>query len=212
MTLGPAYLACVAVLVPAALASAQGTSREDRVPPRSTFLDFPLRLDGWAGMPLVMEEIYRNTLRFDDYLLADYRRASDMPVNLYLAYYRSQKAGQSAHSPRTCIPGGGWEIVSVTDLTLAGSPPVVVNRVQIHKEDQRQLVLYWFQERGRILASEFAVKWYLLWDAVTRHRSDGALVRLTTAIDPGESEAAAEARLVAFADTVRPLLTEYIPE
>jgi exosortase D (VPLPA-CTERM-specific) len=212
LTPGAAYLACMAVLIPAALASGQGVSPEERIPPRSSFVDFPLRLDGWTGMPLVMEQVYRETLRFDDYLLADYRRSSDMPVNLYLAYYRSQKAGQSAHSPRTCIPGGGWEIVSVADLTLAGSPPIIVNRVQIHKDDQKQLVLYWFQERGRILASEYAVKWYLLWDAVTRHRSDGALVRLTTAIDPGETDAVAEARLVAFAETIRPFLSKYVPD
>jgi len=135
-------------------------------------------------------------------------------VNLYVAYYDSQKAGRSAHSPGTCIPGGGWEITSMREMAIDPQPseePLTVNRAIIQKGDQKQLVFYWFQQRGRLLTNEYLVKFYLLWDAVTRNRTDGALVRLMAAVTPQEDEAAAEHRLVSFAGAVRPLLTDYIP-
>src|SRR5262245_58851991 len=89
--------------------------RQDVAPPRQTFLDFPMQIAEWRGAPRTMERMYVDTLRFDDYLLADYQAPTAGPVNLYVAYYRSQKSGQSAHSPRTCLPGGGWEMTSFTD-------------------------------------------------------------------------------------------------
>jgi exosortase D (VPLPA-CTERM-specific) len=210
--LAPAFIVAVALLLPATVVSARGVAGEEAHPARRAFLDFPMRLRDWAGTPLVMEQAYMDTLKFDDYLLADYRRDGDIPVNLYVAYYRSQKKGRSAHSPRTCIPGGGWEITSIEDRALGGAGPITVNRVAIQKDDQRQIVLYWFQQRGRIVANEYLVKWYLLWDAVTKQRTDGALVRLTTALGPGEAEAAGERRLVAFAEALRPLLGTYVPD
>jgi len=210
--LAPAFVVSVAFLVPAALASAQGVAHVEAPPARQPFLDFPMRVQDWVGLPLVMEQTYLDTLKFDDYLLADYRRDGQPSVNLYVAYYRSQKKGQSAHSPRTCIPGGGWEITSHEGLELDDVRPLTVNRVAIQKDDQKQIVLYWFQQRGRILANEYLVKWYLLWDAVTRQRTDGALVRLTTAVGPGEQEAAGERRLVAFSRSVHPLLPRYVPD
>lgn len=209
--LTPALLASLLLLLPAAAAAAQMGAREEAPPARREFLDFPMQLGGWEGRPLLMEKAYADVLRFDDYLLADYRLTQESPVNLYVAYYRSQKKSQSAHSPRTCIPGGGWEITSIEDLDVAG-PAFTVNRVSIQKGDQKQIVLYWFQQRGRILANEYLVKWLLFWDALTRRRTDGALVRLTAAVGPGESERSAEQRLVAFARTIRPLLSSYVPD
>jgi len=211
----PSYLFSVALLIPALLVSAQLPHRGETVPARQPFVDFPMRVGGWAGTTSVMEPEYVDALRFDDYLLADYRAAAGSPVNLYVAYYGSQKAGRSAHSPATCIPGGGWEIASMRQMTIdpqAAGGPLTVNRVVIQKGDQKELVFYWFQQRGRLLANEYLVKLYLLWDAMTRNRTDGALVRLVAAVTPQEGEAAAERRLVSFAGAVRPLLTKYIPE
>lgn len=210
------YLFSVALLVPVLFVSMQMHAREEVVPSRESFADFPMQVAAWGGKPLVMEETYRETLRFDDYLLADYRSPEQLPINLYVAYYGSQKKGQSAHSPRTCIPGGGWEITSLQTVQIDGAraavPPLWVNRVLIQKGDQKQLVYYWFQQRGRLLTNEYLVKFYLLWDAVTLNRTDGALVRLTAAISSGESESSVDDRLVDFAKTVRPLLGRYIPD
>ncbi|MDC4206053.1 MAG: VPLPA-CTERM-specific exosortase XrtD [Candidatus Manganitrophus sp.] len=210
------YLFSVALLVPVLFVSMQINAREEIVPSRESFTEFPMQVAAWSGKPLVMEEAYRNALRFDDYLLADYQSPERAPINLYVAYYGSQKKGQSAHSPRTCIPGGGWEITSLRTIRIdaegAAIPPLWANRVLIQKGDQKQLVYYWFQQRGRILTNEYLVKFYLLWDAVTLNRTDGALVRLTAAISPGESESSVDDRLVGFARTVRPHLGRYIPD
>lgn len=210
------YLFSVALLVPVLIVSMQINAREEIVPSRESFTEFPMQVATWSGKPLVMEEAYRDALRFDDYLLADYQSPERVPINLYVAYYGSQKKGQSAHSPRTCIPGGGWEITSLRTIRIGGegaaTPPLWANRVLIQKGDQKQLVYYWFQQRGRILTNEYLVKFYLLWDAVTLNRTDGALVRLTAAISPGESESSVDDRLVGFARTVRPHLGRYIPD
>jgi exosortase D (VPLPA-CTERM-specific) len=210
------YLFSVALLVPVLFVSMQINAREEIVPSRESFTEFPMQVAAWTGKPLVMEEAYRDALRFDDYLLADYQSPERAPINLYVAYYGSQKKGQSAHSPRTCIPGGGWEITSLRTIRIDGEgaaiPPLWANRVLIQKGDQKQLVYYWFQQRGRILTNEYLVKFYLLWDAVTLNRTDGALVRLTAAISPGESESSVDDRLVGFARTVRPHLGRYIPD
>jgi len=114
------------------------------------------------------------------------------------------------HSPRACIPGGGWHIDSSGLQTLAGNGQRM-NRLIIVNGEQRQLVYYWFDQRGRSLTSEFAVKWYLFWDAVTRHRSDGAMVRLITAIGATEPVASADARLESFATEIVERLPAYIP-
>lgn len=214
-TFSSSYLFGVGLLIPALLVTTQLTRLEEVPPPRQSFIDFPMQVGAWEGKTAIMEKEYVEVLRFDDYLLADYRAATGAPVNLYVAYYNSQKAGRSAHSPSTCIPGGGWEITSMRQMAI--DPPgsavaLTVNRTVIQRGDQKQLVFYWFQQRGRLLTNEYLVKFYLLWDALTMNRTDGALVRLTSAVRPGEDEAAAERRLVSFAKTVRPLLAAYIPQ
>lgn len=209
-------VAAIALVLGMGLLSTQIVAREDLSPPRRAFADFPLRVGAWTGSSYAMEKAYRDVLKFDDYLLADYRPEGGAPVNFYLAYYRSQRKGESVHSPRTCLPGGGWEIVSLEAerLPLGGARPASfpVNRALIQKGQQKQVVYYWFQQRGRVLADEYLVKWYLFWDALTRQRTDGALVRIMAMVQPGEDEAGAEARLAAFTRLVVPELARYIPE
>lgn len=214
--MAPTYLFSLGLLVPVLFASLQIETRKEFSPPRHSFNDFPMQVAAWDGKTSAMEPEYREALRFDDYLLADYRNSAGAALNFYVAYYDSQKKGQSAHSPRTCIPGGGWEITSLRTMEIAGAgstgAPLTVNRALIQKGDQKQVVFYWFQQRGRILANEYLVKFYLFWDALTRHRTDGALVRLTAPILPGKSEESADQSLISFAKSVRPLLTAYVPE
>jgi exosortase D (VPLPA-CTERM-specific) len=206
----------VAVLVPFAMLSSMIGDRTEIPPSRPAFMDFSMHIGTWRGTPLTMEPQYIAALKFDDYLLADYAQANENPVSLYVAYYRSQKKGQSAHSPQSCIPGGGWEILSHRPMDLAsGTEPKAmhrVNRVFIQKDHEKQLVLYWFKQRHRLLTNEYLVKLYLAWDALTRDRTDGALIRLATVVEPGETEAGAERRLVALALQVEPELTRYIPD
>ena len=211
-----AYLCSLLLLVPFLVASTQISAREEIVPARASFLDFPMEVGIWKGQAYPMEQAFIDTLRFDDYLLADYQQGTDPPINLYLAYYQSQKKGQSVHSPRTCIPGGGWEIESLETIRLDGmkgaNPSLWVNRVMIHKGAQRQLVYYWFQQRGRIMTNEYLVKWFLLWDSLTHNRTDGALVRVTVPIASVEDIEASEGTLQAFVKSVGPVLPDYIPD
>ena len=163
-----------------------------------------------------MEQIYIDTLKFDDYVIADYKDKDGRLVNFYVAYYGSQSKGESAHSPRSCIPGGGWQIkslgqVDLADVTVNGAP-LTVNRVVIRKGDIAQVVYYWFQGRNRIITNEYLVKWFLFWDSLTRSRTDGALVRLTAFVEPGADITETDGLLESFARDVSGLLPDYIPE
>ena len=197
-----------------ALMLAFAPSREQTHPPRSTFAEFPLQLPGgWQGRTQALPPDIVAWLATDDYLLADFVRPQAPGVNLYSAYYASQSGGGSAHSPRTCIPGDGWAISSLAEASVpVGRGTLVVNRAIIERQGQRQLVYYWFDERGRNLTDELKVKWYILRDGIVRNRSDGALVRLVTPILASEGEAGADRRLADFLGVVQPQLSAFLPQ
>lgn len=184
--------------------------RVEEIPQRAGFESFPLTLEDWRGRDDRLDSIVLDELKLDDYLIADYRNAEGDAVNFYVAYYASQRSGAAAHSPRSCLPGGGWRIESHTQIALPDGTRT--NRFVIRKGDYRQLVYYWFKQRDRIITNEFAVKWYLLWDALTRNRTDGALVRLTTLLQPGEDAELGDQRLRAFAALAVPMLTQHVPD
>jgi exosortase D (VPLPA-CTERM-specific) len=186
-------------------------------PERSWFSAFPLELGAWRGHREALENDVLSTLMLDDYILADYVSAGEPPVNFYVAYYASQRSNASAHSPSSCLPGGGWRISEFAPREVplpasAGRASVKVNRAIIQQGDQRQLVYYWFKERSRNITSEYVVKWYLLLDSLRQHRSDGALVRLVTPLTDGEDIKQADARLMQFSGYVAPLLTQFVPD
>lgn len=185
------------------------------VPGRANFVEFPMRVAAWMGRRSSLEGIYLDQLKLDDYLLADYVDDGGRQVNLYMSYYNSQRKGDAVHSPRACLPGGGWELREfdqreIPNVRINGQH-LRVNRTLIELGNQRQLVYYWFQQRGRVVTSEFAVKWYLFWDAVTRHRTDGALVRVITAVPLGSDESEADRRLSEFVSSIVADLPRYIP-
>ncbi len=186
--------------------------RTELRPARLGFAEFPLRLGDWQGVRSPLDPVYREQLKLDDYLLVDYHGAADDPVNVWIAYYDSQRKGQSTHSPRTCLPGGGWEFTSLEtrSLKIPGGTLPVNRGVIVHGAD-RQLMYYWFQQRGRVITDEYLVKWYIFWDALTRNRSDGALVRLLTPLPPGVSEADGDRELSRFAATLSAQLPRYVP-
>ncbi|MBU1191575.1 MAG: VPLPA-CTERM-specific exosortase XrtD [Gammaproteobacteria bacterium] len=184
--------------------------RPEQIPERLEFVSFPASFGEWRGRNDTLDSIVLDALNLDDYILADYRNADGKAVNFYVAYYGSQRSGASAHSPRSCLPGGGWRIESSTQVALDNG--LQVNRFIIRMGENRQLVYYWFKQRDRIITSEFAVKWYLLWDALARNRTDGALVRLTTVLQPGENAEAGDARLRALAHEIAEPLSQYVPD
>ena len=176
-----------------------------------TFANYPLQLGGWNGQQNTIEQKILDELKLNDYIIADYQNDNKENVNLYMAYYESQRSGAAAHSPKSCIPGGGWRIKSHTIIDIEDINKKV-NRLLIRKGDYGQLVYYWFDQRGRNITNEYLVKWYLFWDSLTVGRTDGSLIRLTTTIKPGEDVANADKRIVGFSRLVDPTLSDYIPD
>jgi exosortase D (VPLPA-CTERM-specific) len=208
-------LVCIGLLAVMTSMSFYVAGRDNAPPPRQAFVEFPMQLAGRQGEPMAMERQYVDVLRFDDYLLANYQGPGG-PINVYAAYYRSQEKGRATHSPKTCIPGGGWEITSLDEVAVPGHDVAEsgfrANRVMIQKGEQKQVVLYWFKQRHRVVTSEYLVKFFLLVDALTMKRTDGALIRLVAAVQPGESEGAADQRVLQMAAAVQPLLPAYVPD
>jgi exosortase D (VPLPA-CTERM-specific) len=208
------YASAVVLLVVAG-ASLSLPERAESIPRRTAFADYPSTLGPWAGRRETMESVYLNALMLDDYYLADFVRGAEPPINFYVAWYDSQRAGRSAHSPRSCLPAGGWQIQSLTQRVLpdirSGREPLRVNRVLIQLGSTRELVYYWFQQRGRVITNEYAAKWYLFRDALTRNRTDGALVRLVVALPPNGTASAADQQLAQFAAAVAGTLPAYVP-
>jgi exosortase D (VPLPA-CTERM-specific) len=209
-----ALVGAASVLAVAAALSYAMPQRVELTPARKWFVDFPLALGAWHGRQGRIEDVYLDALKLDDYLMADFVSGTGS-VNLYAAYYASQRQGDSIHSPRSCIPGGGWRITQMSQVDVPGSTAgnaLRVNRAVIELGTQRQLVYYWFKQRDRELTNEYAVKWYIFVDALARQRTDGALVRLITALQPGEDIALADRRLGEFANTARAELGAFLPD
>ncbi|MEW8150697.1 MAG: VPLPA-CTERM-specific exosortase XrtD [Candidatus Thiodiazotropha endolucinida] len=212
----PVHYAILASVVLIAVSSLYVQSQQAILPERQDFSGFPMQIDNWRGNENRLEDIYLKSLKLDDYLIGNYADSMGSVVNFYIAYYASQQAGSAAHSPRSCIPGGGWEIEQVTQVDLAdiqvNGEALNVNRLVIKRGEYKQLVYYWFQQRGRVMTNEWLVKWYLFLDGLTKRRTDGALVRLTTSIGAGEEWTDGDKRLADFSGKVVPLLDQYIPD
>lgn len=210
------FTACILLLLTVPLSFYVG-DRTELKPARQRFATFPLHINDWKGTEVAMGQNFIEALKFDDYIIGNYFKMGDrLPVNFYVAYYASQRKGVSAHSPKSCIPGDGWQIGQFTQRSLPAiithsGEPLTVNRAVISKGKQRQLVYYWFQQRGRIITNEYRVKWFLFWDALTRQRTDGALVRLVIALPDGAQEAAGDEELEDFLSAAFPKLANYVP-
>jgi len=207
--------AVVLVLVAAAfgvLMPSQATAQT--APARVDFGAFPARIDDWQGQRDSLQAVYLDSLQLDDYVLIDYHTPGRPPVNFYSAYYGTQDANRHVHSPRDCIPGGGWEVQRIEQrmfpkVGAAGAFPI--NRAVIQLGASRQVVYFWYQERGRHLTNDYVAKWYLFWDALTEHRTDGALIRFVAPVPKGGDESQADAALMTLAGRIVPTLGRYIP-
>ncbi len=204
----------IMIFLAANLTFAKGVEFRESVPMIRPFAGFPLDLGPWTGERQPMEPSIVDELDFTDYVMADYKAPDGRMINFYVAYYESQRKGESIHSPASCLRGGGWEFEQAGPETmmLNDGTTMTVKRAVIQKDSIKQLAFYWFPARGRIMTHEFQMKAYNFWDALTRHRTDGALVRVITLIYPDESEAAAEERMRAFISAVNPVLREYLPQ
>ena len=212
----PLAVALLALLA-GATASSTLAGREEIIPARAPLGGFPLSVGDWRGQEREIGAAELDILKATDYAMIDYGNvASSAPINLYVAYYESQRKGTSAHSPRACLPGSGWVFdefgqASIPDIKPDGGA-LPVNRVLVSMGEQRLLVYYWFMQRGRTVTNEYMVKWYIFWDSIAKRRTDGAMVRLVAPIADVADVPLAEERLRAFLKKVYPSLYYYIPQ
>lgn len=213
--LNASLILSLAIVTLTSLAAHRFEQRVESIPERKSFVHFPMQINQWRGSSYKLERNVLDKLKLDDYISANYQQQGEhLPVNFYVAYYQSQRKGASPHSPRVCIPGGGWEIseISRQTTTLPSSGKTLpFNRAIIKKGSSKQLVYYWFQQRGRSISNEYLMKWFLFKDALVSNRTDGALVRLVTPLAAHEDTITADRRLLAFADDSAALLDNYIP-
>ena len=190
----------------------QARSGSEIMAPRVQLSSFPHELNGWTGTDVQLDKEVLDILGPGDFLVRDYHDARQS-VALFIAYFPSQRAGDTIHSPKNCLPGAGWSPVHAdrVEVNVPGRAPFPANRYLIAKGEDRQLVLYWYLAHDRVVASEYASKFYLVADSIRMHRSDGSLVRVSTPLARGESVESAQSRLLLFAGNIVPLMNTYVP-
>ena len=213
-------------LVAAALMTLATTATFILVPPparvevvRDSFTLFPREIGAWTGTTQELDAATAAVLGASDYVNTTYSSPDEATyVNFFSAWYVKQTEGAGIHSPKVCLPVGGWEVFSI-DPTQVSMPGTVygdfmVNRAVIQKGLSRQLVYYWFEQRGRRMTNDFAAKITVIYDSLTIGRTDGAMVRFVTPIDGDtpEAEAAADARMQRLMAELLPGLPRFIPE
>jgi EpsI family protein len=186
-------------------------SHGEPVIPHQPLRDLPYTMENWKGQEQPIPEQIVQAVGVSDYTNRVYFQPTEPPVQLYIGYYASQRTGETMHSPKNCLPGAGWEPISAgyAAIPLTTARQIVVNDYIIQKDLNKEMVLYWYQGRGRVIASEYAGKFWTVTDAISRNRTDGALVRLITPVNDGEAKA--RMRLISFAQSLFPNLDAIIP-
>jgi len=175
----------------------------------------PHRFGSWKGTDMALADDVRGVLGDGDFLSRIYQDDTNASpsVDLFIAYFPSQRFGDTIHSPKNCLPGSGWVPLESgrVELSFSGRAPFLVNRYVVAKGEDRQLVIYWYFAHDRSVASEYWAKYYLLADSVRLNRSDGSLIRFVTPLRSGEAVDSAQQRLVFLAENIMPLINLYVP-
>jgi EpsI family protein len=210
----PVRLAVSAGLLLAALLVVQFRSPGEAIQMGKPFSTFPTTLGAWKGQEeAILEPDVLSMLKMSDYLMRRYTDDGGRPVWLYIGYWQSQRKGGDIHSPKNCLPGGGWEPIEASRLSIripGRDAPISVNRYLIQKDNQMQITVYWFQTQGKVVPGELGAKIELVRNAILRNRTDGALVRLSSPVQGGVEQTTE--RLVAYVQALYPVLHEYLPD
>jgi EpsI family protein len=190
-------------------------ARGQEMPPsREPLSSFPQSLGTRTGTDYAIPEDVREVLGNGEFLWRLYPDQAGTPeVDLFVAYFASQRAGDTLHSPKNCLPGDGWFPIrsGEQEITAPGIAPFRANEYLVAKNSERRLVLYWYQSHNRAVANEYWAKFYQVADAIRYNRSDGSLIRITTPLAHGERMESARQRLLQFVGEVTPELSRYIP-
>ncbi len=200
------------ILLTGVLVNAWAYLGEARVE-RKELKDFPQNVGTWQriGTDQILDDATLEVLRASDYLLRDFRKPEGQVANLYVGYYATQRTGATYHSPLNCLPGSGWTLSEPgkATVTLPDGSNFTANKYVIQNGEYRSMMIYWYQGRGRNVASEYWGKIYTVLDSVRLRRSNGAMIRVTVPIR--NSEADAERTAVEFANAASAVLPEFVP-
>jgi EpsI family protein len=187
-------------------------SHGEKLVPHEPVRAIPYAVSGWLGREQPYDEELMQEAGVTDYTNRLYLRGTELPVQVYVAYYASQRSGDTIHSPKNCLPGTGWDPVEsgYAQVLIPPNRKITVNRYVVEKYQEKQLVFYWYQGRGRITANEYASRFAMMADAISKNRTDGALVRLATSMQDGQRQA--ESRLVEFTRSILPGIDDVIPK
>lgn len=202
------------LILSAAIGVSQYLSRPDISIPRKSLDEFPRVVAGWTAVnDYRIDEGSLKILQVDDYIMRNYRNTKGELIGLYIGYFKSQREGKGIHSPRQCLPGSGWIPLSTSiyNVRLSGNDSRIfpVNQFIVEKAGEKHLFLFWYYGRHRIYASEYQNKMYLIWDAMTKRRTDGALIRVHSPI-MGSVKEPLELQ-EEFIRNILPLADEFIP-
>ncbi|MGA2131077.1 MAG: exosortase C-terminal domain/associated protein EpsI [Bryobacteraceae bacterium] len=213
--LGSKYAGVLTIVLLAQTGLFYAASRGEKLPAGPPLDQFPANLPNWQEVEnYPVEQEIRDQLKADDLLNRVYKSPSSRAgVDLFVAYFKTQRTGQSPHSPKNCLPGSGWEpeATGSLDVAVIGQPePIRINRYVVSHGDEKSVVLYWYQSQRRVIASEFSAKFWLVMDSIRYHRSDTALVRVTVPVIEHDQNAATQLG-ISFVQTMFPVLKSYLP-
>jgi EpsI family protein len=205
----------VVLLLGSAALLLQVRNTHEIIPDHAQLASFPREFAGWTTYrDIPMSKDTLAVLGPGDFLLRDYvNDAGTAGLNLFVAYFPSQRAGDTIHSPKNCLPGAGWAPIRSDRIifSLRGRAPFPVNRYVVAQGDQKQLVLYWYFAHDRAVASEYAAKLYLVTDSIRMRRSDGSLIRLVAPISGDRDLESTQNLLISFAGQVMSSIDAYVP-
>ena len=209
----PRYVFMLVLLTAAAILSV-AVRHGKAVPLRRTLEEFPFQIGDWKGVDQgrFPDEVMK-VLQASDYMSRKYKRPDGAVVDLYVGYYQQQRAGESMHSPKNCLPGTGYEVLDAQRMMLdipQVHKRIEVNRFMVESDQNKQFVLYWYDTHGRDFASEYEGKAILVWEALKTGRTDGALIRVMMPITSAKGQA--EEVSTAFARQIYPYLKDYLPD
>lgn len=210
----PLRTALSCVLLITAFLVLHSRSSGEAVPLRKALDTFPTVLGHWQGREgTIFDADILSILKVKDYLMRRYADPAGRNLWLFIGYWDTQRKGAQPHSPKNCLPGSGWEPVEASLVTIplpAPHGPITVNRYLIQKDDAQQLVFYWYHSQGRVIAGEVAAKIQMVKNSIIRHRTDGALIRVTSPVETSVAETSE--RLVTYIRAMYPVLHEYLPD
>ncbi len=206
--------ALAAALVAQAVAYYAVASRSEKIPAMASLSGFPTTIGRWTTVrEFPIEKEVQDVLKADDTVNRLYADPQREVVSFFLAYFKTQRYGQAPHSPKNCLPGSGWQPLDDRKVPIevpGRETPIVVNQYVISRGDQQSVVLYWYQSHSRVIAGEFAAKFWLVADAIRTRRSDTALVRIIVPV--AKDVEAARITATEFARAVYPAVARQLPQ